>query len=131
MTNPIQNSWRLLKESLEAVTHAEELALLDQAFDEALKYCDNQTNVDGQTFIMHHLNVAEIAVNELGLGVPTVIATLFHNHQIKDEAHWKRLTETFGADAVTILSGFQKYPNYLPTDCRTNLISFANSFCRL
>ncbi|MCK9449092.1 MAG: HD domain-containing protein [Bacteroidales bacterium] len=115
MTNPIQNSWRLLKESLEAVTHAEELALLDQAFDEALKYCDNQTNVDGQTFIMHHLNVAEIAVNELGLGVPTVIATLFHNHQIKDEAHWKRLTETYGADAVTILSGFQKISE-LPTD---------------
>lgn len=115
MTDQTIHLWHGLLERLSGLMSHEEQAKVELAFETASLICDGQKLPDGLPGIAHHLEIATIAVHEIGLRSPTVIAALLHSMEVRDETQWQQLTEQYGPDAINILKGFQRISD-LPTE---------------
>ena len=68
----------------------------------------------GEIIVGHSIEVAQIVVQEIGLGTDSVLAALLHNVYYQDE-HIKEVETRFGKAVTTILDGMAKI-NALGTD---------------
>ncbi|HAH25674.1 MAG TPA: RelA/SpoT family protein, partial [Prolixibacteraceae bacterium] len=68
----------------------------------------------GEIIVNHSIEVAQIVLHEIGLGVDSVIAALLHNVYYKEE-HIKEVDLQFGKAVTSILEGMAKI-NALGTD---------------
>ncbi|HMM11382.1 MAG TPA: HD domain-containing protein [Bacteroidales bacterium] len=104
-----------LRESLSAHHKPDELILLDKAYEQAVKAYEGKLTDSGKPSIEHNLQVACIAVNELGLRLPTAISALLHSLQFEGEDDFRNLENDYGMEVGLILRGFVRI-SQLPTE---------------
>lgn len=68
----------------------------------------------GESFVSHSIEVAKIVVQEIGLGVDSVVAAMLHNVYYLDQ-YAKEIENRFGKPVTSILDGMAKI-NALGTD---------------
>ncbi len=115
MPKQVQTYWNNLFEKLENICTVEEKEQLERAFAFASSLYTDRSLSNNAPYILHHLQVAYIAVDELGLRSHTVVAALLHGKEVGSEENWKSLEEKYSQDALVILKGFQKISS-LPTE---------------
>jgi GTP diphosphokinase / guanosine-3',5'-bis(diphosphate) 3'-diphosphatase len=111
----VNQSWDSLQEALEKLLSEDEKVLVTNAFAKACEIYQNQYLSSGKPLIWHHLEVAKIAVFELGLKSSTVIAAFMHSMDIKNDSFLAQIESDFGKDVAVILKGFCKISE-LPTE---------------
>ena len=75
----ITAKYEVLLAASQAVMKPDELQLLDKAYQFALDTYGDRMHLSGELLITHSLSIARIAVEEMGLGINSVIAALFHD----------------------------------------------------
>ena len=90
-----------------------------KAFDIASEIYKDELLVNGKPFICHNLEVAIIAVKEIGLGPTSAICCILHNINLKSEYTLDKIREDFGEQVADIIEGFNKLTNF-----ETERISF-------
>ncbi|MBK9290784.1 MAG: bifunctional (p)ppGpp synthetase/guanosine-3',5'-bis(diphosphate) 3'-pyrophosphohydrolase [Bacteroidetes bacterium] len=108
-------SFEFLRSSLLPHYQPQELALLDKAYEQALDAYKGRKLTSGEDFIRHNIEVACIAVNELGLRLPTAISALLHSLKFEDDEDFRRVETTYGKEVSVILRGFVRI-SQLPTE---------------
>jgi GTP pyrophosphokinase len=93
--------------------------LIHQAYDLALKSYDGKRMYSGKPYILHLIELAKIAVKEIGLSAPSVISALLHGIDYKTNYDIEKIKEQFGQDVATIITGFNQVSNI-----RTERLSF-------
>ncbi len=68
----------------------------------------------GESYVVHSINVAKIVVQEIGLGVDSIVAAMLHNVYYQDQ-NSKDIEARFGKPVTSILEGMAKI-NALGTD---------------
>lgn len=100
-------------------------ASIKLAFDIASDiYIDTYTP-DGKPFILFNLDVAIIAIKEIGLGPTSAICALLHGINLKTEYSIEKIQLDFGVHVAEIIKGFNSLSNL-----RTERISFQSEAFR-
>jgi len=81
--------------------------------------------INGKPFILHNLEVAHIAVKEIGLGATSIICSLLHNINLKSSYTLQKIREDFGDQVAEIIEGYIKL-----ADLHTDRISFQSETFR-
>lgn len=122
---------RLLKTCKNIVTRAD-IKLVRKAFDLSLEDHDGVRRSNGDPFIYKTLSIAQIVVEELGLGRTSVICALLYDNVQRGSISFEEVTELFGSKVAQIISGLVKVTevyNQNPTQHSDNfrklLLSFA------
>ncbi|PKP54197.1 MAG: RelA/SpoT family protein [Bacteroidetes bacterium HGW-Bacteroidetes-1] len=111
----IQQAFQQLLGSLDKTVSAEEKELIKQAFQEASTLYEGKMLASGKPMIMHYLEVARIAVVEIGLRTSTVIAALLHGMEVSGYEKSVQLETRYNKDVSIIIKGFRKISE-LPTE---------------
>ncbi|HET6557244.1 MAG TPA: RelA/SpoT family protein [Prolixibacteraceae bacterium] len=85
-----------------------------EAFDYVYGVIEDDAWDSGEKIVVHSIEVAQIVVQEIGLGIDSVIAALLHNVYYKEE-NIREVETRFGAQITSILEGMAKI-NALGTD---------------
>lgn len=89
------------------------------AFEIANEFYKDEKLVNGKPFIYHNLEVAIIAIKEIGLGPTSAICCILHNINLKSDFTLDRIRNDFGEQVAEIIEGFNKLINL-----QTERISF-------
>lgn len=111
----VDQAWNSLQEGLGSLISDDEKALVHSAFLKANESYQGRFLHSGKPMIWHHLEVAKIAVFELGLKSSTVIASFMHSMNIKNDNFLSQVELEYGSDVAVILKGFCKISE-LPTE---------------
>lgn len=84
-----------------------DVALLEQAYDYALKSHQGQLRLSGEDYIQHPLAVAYILA-ELELDVVTIVAAILHDVVEDTEVSLEEIEEAFGAEVALLVDGVTK-----------------------
>ena len=87
---------------------------IQDAFDMTVQVFGERTKKSGELVLIHSISVARIVVQEIGLGVDTVIAALLHNIFYQDHSS-EEFETRFGKSVTSILDGMAKI-NAMGTD---------------
>lgn len=87
---------------------------IKEAFDFVYEVFGEDTWHSGEIIVVHSIEVAQIVVQEVGLGIDSVMAALLHNAYYKEE-YIKEVETRFGTQVTSILAGMAKI-NALGTD---------------
>ncbi|MBC8004659.1 MAG: bifunctional (p)ppGpp synthetase/guanosine-3',5'-bis(diphosphate) 3'-pyrophosphohydrolase [Verrucomicrobia bacterium] len=87
---------------------------IKEAFDFVYGVFGDDTWDSGELIVVHSIEVAQIVVQEVGLGIDSVMAALLHNVYYKEE-NIKEVETRFGNQITSILAGMAKI-NALGTD---------------
>jgi len=82
--------------------------LIQKAFDIAYEAYDGRTMPNGSPFILHHLDVAKIAMKEINLGPTSAVCALLHSLNPDQPEVRKKIQKTFGKDVLEIIEGFKE-----------------------
>jgi len=107
----INSTFRELLKACDAFATAEDVKIINKAYElayqaELIKY-KKESNIN----IMHSLEIALIAVNEIGLSSVSVVSLLLHNLLEADEITLKEIDKGFGSTVTTIVKGFFEVSN--------------------
>lgn len=108
-------NYHTLRSSLVPYHKPDELLLLDKAHEAILNVLDGERLISGRPTFEHNIQVACIAVNELGLRLPTAISALLHNMRFEGDDDFRQLEEVYGKDVSVIVKGFIRI-SQLPTE---------------
>ncbi len=111
---PIENKIKELVSFLGKKITKEEVALINSAFEHAGNLYAGKVLADGCPAIKHYVEVAEIAVYELGLRSASLIAALLHGFDPDSDEKLTEIRNAYGNDVAIILKGFRRISN-LPT----------------
>lgn len=111
----VTDSYNSLKQELEKLLSKDEMLLFEKAYQEAEMRYGNSLLPSGKPYICHTLEVAYVAVTELGLRLPTVIAALLHGIKPVDDSLLRHIELAYGKDASLLLKGFIRLSE-LPTE---------------
>lgn len=81
---------------------------IDQAFEYAFEQCKETRHVDNTLLVKHAIEVSITVVEELGLGVNTVVAALLHIITLNCDYGSKEVQRRFGRTVSELLDGFRK-----------------------
>ncbi len=95
------------------------------AFEIASDVYRDTTTSDGKPFILYNLDVAIIAIKEIGLGPTSAICSLLHGIDLKTEYSIKNIEGDFGEHVGEIIKGFNSL-----SELRTERISFQSEAFR-
>ena len=96
-----------------------------KAFEIACEVYRDEKLVNGKPFILHNLEVAHIAIKEIGLGATSVICSLLHNINLKSDYTLEKIREDFGDQVAEIIEGYNRL-----SDLHTDRISFQSETFR-
>lgn len=91
-----------------------DLLRIEDAFRMAVGVFGDRVKKSGELVVLHSISVARIVVEELGLGVDTVVAALLHNLYYQEHSS-DQFEARFGKSVASILEGMAKI-NVLGTD---------------
>lgn len=111
----IRDAHLSLIEGIKPIASRAELKKVNLAYEWASKVYYAQRMHSGKPYILHLLQLAEIAVHEIGLGPPTVISALLHGINLKSDYTLNLIEEKFGKNVRSIVDGFNRV-SQLPTD---------------
>ena len=115
----IKKAW----EHLEAAARArcrtpEEFEVVRSAFDFANKAHKNVRRRSGEPYILHPIEVAEIVVNDIGLGYKSISAALLHDVVEDTEYTVEDLRVQFGDKIASLVEGLTKIKTVLDNEDR-------------
>lgn len=90
-----------------------------KAYDIAHQIYKDEKLVNDKPYIYHNLEVAFIAVNEIGLGPTSAICCILHNINLRSDYSLAKIRDDFGEQVAEIIEGFNKL-----TNLQTDRISF-------
>ncbi|HHL57420.1 MAG: RelA/SpoT family protein [Bacteroidetes bacterium] len=96
-----------------------------KAFDIACDIYRDEKLVNGKPFIFHNLEVAIIAVREIGLGSTSAICSILHNINLKSDYTLAKIRQDFGDQVAEIIEGYNQLD-----DLHTERISFQSETFR-
>ena len=88
------------------VNAPEHLALIDKAYRYCLEKYDGRYLVSGKAYMLHLIEMARIAVLEVGLGYVSVVASFLHGIDYKENVSVKELEKEFGKTVAIVLEDF-------------------------
>ena len=86
----------------------EKLKVVEDAYQFSLEKYDGKYMVSGKAYLFHLIDLARIAVLEVGLGYMSVVAAFLHGITYKEQVDMDYLEERFGKRIATVLKGFDK-----------------------
>jgi GTP pyrophosphokinase len=91
-----------------SVNAPEHLALIDKAYRYCLDKYDGRYLLSGRAYMFHLIDMARIAVVEVGLGYISVVAAFLHGIDYKMGMSVKELQEQFGRTVAIVLEDFSQ-----------------------
>jgi GTP pyrophosphokinase len=105
----------VLQSAAQQVMKPEELQLLDKAYQFALELYGDRVHLSGELLIAHSVSIARIAVEEMGLGINSVIAALFHDLLTQQLTDLEVIKKQFGPLISGMVASYARISE-LPTD---------------
>lgn len=93
----------------------EKTRMVRDAFDMAARAHEGTVRKSGEPYIFHPLEVAEIAVSELGLGETSVVCALLHDVVEDTDITLDDIEHRFGKDVANIIDGLTKISTVFET----------------
>lgn len=90
------------------VNDPKQLSVVDDAYRFCMEQYDGKYMVSGKAYMFHLIDMARIAVVEVGLGYMSVAASFLHGITYKEGNDIKDIENRFGKTIATILLGFDK-----------------------
>lgn len=104
----IQSGYRALLKAAGNTVSPEDIPVIRQALDLAIKTAGGNVILTGKPQILHDLSVARIIAGEIGLGLTSIITALLHDSYNKLDLDSKDLEKQFGKKVIEILRGFSR-----------------------
>jgi GTP pyrophosphokinase len=104
----IINRYRRLLRKSKPVLKGNDAKLIKRAFTLALEAHKDMRRKSGEPFIFHPLSVAEICVEEIGLGTTAIIAALIHDVVEDTDIELADIERMFGKKIAKIVDGLTK-----------------------
>jgi len=86
----------------------QKLKVVEDAYQFCLEKYDGKYMVSGKAYLFHLIELARIAVLEVGLGYMSVVAAFLHGITYKEGVDMAYLEERFGKRIAAVLKGFDK-----------------------
>lgn len=123
--NIIQSKFDELLESSSYTLATVDKVSIKLAFEIASDVYRNETTADGKPFILYNLDIAIIAMKEIGLGPTSAICSLLHGIDLKTDYTIDKIENDFGEHVAEIIRGFNSI-----SKLRTERISFQSEAFR-
>jgi guanosine-3',5'-bis(diphosphate) 3'-pyrophosphohydrolase len=104
----IINRYRRLLRQAKPILKEGDAKLIKRAFTIAMEAHKNMRRKSGEPFIFHPLSVAEICVEEIGLGTTSIVAALLHDVVEDTDIQLADIERTFGKKITSIVDGLTK-----------------------
>ena len=105
----IQKAYELMLADIRPnVYDPQKLSVVEDAYQYSLEKYDGKYMVSGKAYMFHLIDLARIAVLEVGLGYMSVVAAFLHGITYKEHVDINELEERFGKRIATVLRGFDK-----------------------
>ncbi len=104
----IINRYRRLLRKAKPILNDGDAKLIKRAFTISLEAHKDMRRKSGEPFIFHPLTVAEICVEEIGLGTTSIIAALMHDVVEDTDIELADIERTFGKKITKIIDGLTK-----------------------
>jgi guanosine-3',5'-bis(diphosphate) 3'-pyrophosphohydrolase len=111
----ILREYRSLLRSLKQRLKKGDKRLVRRAFEIAADAHKHMRRKSGEPYILHPLAVAKIVVDEIGLGVTSVICALLHDTVEDTEVTLHEIESEFGSTSSKIVEGLTKISNVVET----------------
>ena len=103
----IQQAYTSMLDDINPFVNApEHLALIDKAYRYCLEKYDGRYLASGKAYMLHLIEMARIAVLEVGLGYVSVVASFLHGIDYKENVSIKELEKEFGKTVAIVLEDF-------------------------
>ncbi|MBE6338317.1 MAG: bifunctional (p)ppGpp synthetase/guanosine-3',5'-bis(diphosphate) 3'-pyrophosphohydrolase [Lentimicrobiaceae bacterium] len=113
--------------SVGKVMDSEQIGYIEKAYRLALEKYDGKKTLSGGLFILSLIEMADIAVNEIGLRSKTIVGIFLHGIMSESDVTIDYIREHFGERIAMIVEGYDKISNI-----QTNKVSFqSEQFRRL
>ena len=90
------------------VNDPQKLKVVEDAYQFSLEKYDGKYLASGKAYLFHLIELARIAVLEVGLGYMSVVAAFLHGITYKEQVPMDYLEERYGKRIATVLKGFDK-----------------------
>ena len=104
----ILRRYRKLLRYSRPVLHDDDQAIIRQAFLMAVDAHKDMRRKSGEPYIYHPIAVAQICVEEIGLGTTAIVAALLHDVVEDTEIELDEIERRFGAKVAKIIDGLTK-----------------------
>jgi GTP pyrophosphokinase len=104
----IINRYRRLLRQAKPILKEGDAKLIKRAFTIAMEAHKNMRRKSGEPYIFHPLSVAEICVEEIGLGTTSLVAALLHDVVEDTDIQLSDIERTFGKKIAKIVDGLTK-----------------------
>lgn len=105
----IQQAYEAMLADIHSFVNApEHLALIDKAYRYCLEKYDGRYLHSGKAYMFHLIEMARIAVLEVGLGYVSVVASFLHGIDYKENVSIKELEKEFGKTVAIVLEDFSE-----------------------
>ncbi|HRI80651.1 MAG TPA: RelA/SpoT family protein, partial [Cyclobacteriaceae bacterium] len=102
------SSYRRLLRKAKPVLKPNDAKLIKRAFTLALEAHKDMRRKSGELFIFHPLSVAEICVEEIGLGTTSIVAAIIHDVVEDTDIELADIERMFGKKIAKIVDGLTK-----------------------
>ena len=109
----IVRKYRLLLRTLKSRLKKGDKELIRRAFEMAADAHKDMRRKSGEPYILHPLAVAQITVEEIGLGVTSAICALLHDTVEDTELTLEDIEREFGNQCARIIDGLTKISNVI------------------
>ena len=117
----IARDYEVLRASAEKrCANAEELAVVQRAFEFANNAHKNVRRRSGEPYMLHPIAVAQIVVDNIGLGYKSISAALLHDVVEDTDYTVEDIRHEFGDKIATLVDGLTKIKNVLDTEQKTH-----------
>ena len=117
----INRDWEVLRESArKRCANDAEMEVVQRAFDFANDAHRNVRRRSGEPYMLHPIAVAQIVVDNIGLGYKSISAALLHDVVEDTDYTIEDIQERFGPKIATLVDGLTKIKNVLDTEQKTH-----------
>ena len=117
----ISRDYAALRESAQKrCSNEAELEVVQRAFEFANEAHKNVRRRSGEPYMLHPIAVAQIVVDDIGLGYKSISAALLHDVVEDTDYSVDDLRERFGDKIATLVDGLTKIKNVLDTEQKTH-----------
>ena len=116
----ISRDYEKLRESArKRCANEAELEVVQRAFEFANEAHKNVRRRSGEPYMLHPIAVAQIVVDDIGLGYKSISAALLHDVVEDTDYTVEDLRERFGDKIASLVDGLTKIKNVLDTEQKT------------
>ena len=108
----IKNKYRsLLRASSQIIESRDDQKKIRKALEILMECHGDKKTITGESSVIHALSVARIVVDEMGLGLTSMIASILHDCAGKIDLNDKKIDKVFGSNVLKVLKGLANIEN--------------------